>query len=65
MNRSIRLLIALAICSLPLGVMSGCSKVQKAPPQRPPVSVKTAPVIQEEVPVVIDTFGNTKDMASI
>ncbi|OGV41393.1 MAG: hypothetical protein A2X46_16320 [Lentisphaerae bacterium GWF2_57_35] len=61
-----RLAGLLAACSaLALAASQGCSKKDQGPPQRPPMSVKTVPSVQMDVPIVIDTFGHTKDRMSI
>jgi multidrug efflux system membrane fusion protein len=43
---------------------SACGK-RGGPPQHPQVAVQTAPALKMDTPVIIHTFGNTKDRVSV
>ena len=64
MNQRLRLAgILTAGCVLAL-MTNACGK-RGGPPQRLPVAVQTASALKMDTPVIIHTFGNTKDQASI
>lgn len=55
-------------CAFAAGVVSligACSQKQGGPPQMPPTPVQTAPAVKMDAPIVIDSFGTTKERLSV
>ncbi len=46
-------------------MLGACSQKQAGPQQRPPTPVQGAPAVKMDTPVVIDSFGNTKERLNI
>ena len=65
MTQSLRFTGFFAICGALALSGAGCGKPQGGPPQRPPVSVKLAPALKMDAPVIIAAFGNTDDRLSV
>ena len=65
MTQSLRFTCVLAVCGALALSGAGCGKPQGGPPQRPPVSVKLAPALKMDAPVIIAAFGNTDDRLSV
>jgi membrane fusion protein, multidrug efflux system len=65
MNRNMRVVVTMTACAMMVLTMSGCGKQKGGPPARPPASVRTAPALQTNTPIVIEAFGNAKERATV
>ncbi len=65
MNQTIRLAGFFAICGSLILIMTACARRESAQHQMPPVAVQTAVAEKLDTPVVINTFGNTRDQVSV
>jgi multidrug efflux system membrane fusion protein len=54
-----------AVCGLLMLPLGGCKRKGGGGPEWPAMSVKTMPAETRTVPIVLDTFGNTKDHQSV
>jgi membrane fusion protein, multidrug efflux system len=64
MNPRLRLAILLG-AAVALALASGACKPHGGPPQRPPMSVKLAPAVSLDAPVVLHAFGTTRERFSV
>lgn len=64
MKKHFRYFAALAMCGLLVACTSACRKKQ-AQPTMPPSQARTALAVKQDTPVVITTFGATKDRMSV
>ncbi len=54
-----------AVCAGLLLGLAACARRDDGPPAMPPTAVRTAVSERMDVPVILDTFGNTKDRVSV
>lgn len=64
MNQYIRLLGILTLCGAIAVMTSACGKKQGGPSQRS-ISVKMAPAVKMDAPIVIQAFGSTDDRMNV